>query len=144
PATLEKNMRITLTSVMVEDQQKALEFYTEVLGFVKKTDMPAGGGRWLTVASPEGAKGVELVLEPMGLPAARTYQKAISEGGIPATSFESKDIHREAERLEKRGVVFRSKPTRMGPVTVALFEDTCGNLLQLHQVDGGRSEERKS
>ncbi len=127
-------MKITLTSVMVEDQQKALEFYTEVLGFEKKTDIPAGGGRWLTVASPEGADGVELVLEPMGHPAARPYQKALFEAGIPATSFESKDIHREFERLEKRGVVFRSKPTSMGPVTVALFEDTCGNLLQLHQV----------
>lgn len=127
-------MKITLSSLMVDDQAKALDFYVKVLGFVKKTDIPAGEGRWLTVASPEGVDGVELVLEPTMHPAAKTYQKAIFKDGIPATSFESKDIQREHDRLAQLGVVFRTKPTKMGPVTLAMFEDTCGNLIQLHQV----------
>ena len=127
-------MKITLSSVMVDDQAKALKFYTEVLGFVKKTDLPAGDARWLTVVSPEGSAEIELLLEPNTHPAAKAYQKAIFEDGIPATSFASADIQKEYERLKKLGVVFRTEPTRMGPATVAVFEDTCGNLIQLHQV----------
>lgn len=126
-------MKITLTSVLVDDQAKALKFYTEVLGFVKKTDLPAGEFKWLTVVSPEGSADIELLLEPNTHPAAKTFQKAIFEDGIPATSFASADIEGEYERLTKLGVVFRTKPTKMGPVTVAVFDDTCGNLIQLAQ-----------
>jgi catechol 2,3-dioxygenase-like lactoylglutathione lyase family enzyme len=126
-------MKITMTSVMVDDQAKALRFYTEVLGFVLKTDVPAGEFRWLTVVSPEGAAGVELLLEPNAHPAAKTFQKALFDDGIPLTSFGSADVQREYERLSRLGVVFRTKPTQMGPVTIAMFEDTCGNLIQLHQ-----------
>jgi len=128
---VEEIMRIMLSSVMVDDQAKALKFYTEVLGFVKKSDLPAGEYRWLTVGSPEGAAGVELLLEPNAHPAARAFQQAIYQDGIPATSFASSNIQAEYEELARRGVVFRKKPTRMGPVMVALFEDTCGNLVQL-------------
>ena len=127
-------MKITLTSVMVDDQDKALRFYTNVLGFVKKRDLPAGEGRWLTVVSPEGPEDIELFLEPMGFPPAKTYQKALFGAGIPATSFAVGDIHKEFERMKKLGVVFRVKPTKTGPVTVAVFEDTCGNLIQLYQT----------
>jgi predicted enzyme related to lactoylglutathione lyase len=127
-------MKITLSSVLVDDQEKALRFYTEVLGFVKKHDVPMGEHRWITVVSPEGADGVELVLEPNDHPASKDFQSRIFADGIPATSFQSADIHAECERLTGRGVVFRSGPTQAGPVTVALFEDTCGNLIQLHQV----------
>lgn len=127
-------MRIALTSVMVDDQAKALKFYTEVLGFVKKNDMPAGEYRWLTVVSPEGSADVELLLEPNAHPAAKTFQKAIFNDGIPATSFASANVQAEYERLTQRGVVFRTPPTAMGPVTLAVFEDTCGNLIQLHQA----------
>lgn len=126
-------MRITVTSVMVDDQARALKFYTDVLGFVKKTDVPAGGARWLTVVSPEAPDGPELLLEPPGFPPARTYQKALFEAGIPLTAFAVDDIQREHERLKKEGVVFRTPPTPMGPVTVAMFEDTCGNLIQIVQ-----------
>lgn len=127
-------MKIALTSVLVDDQAKALKFYTEVLGFVKKNDMPAGEYRWLTVVSPEGSADVELLLEPNAHPAAKTFQKAIFNDGIPATSFASANVQAEYERLTQRGVVFRTPPTQMGPVTVAVFEDTCGNLIQLHQA----------
>jgi len=127
-------MKITVTSVMVDDQAKALTFYTEVLGFVKKTDIPLGEFRWLTVVSPEGADGVELLLEPTAHPAARPFQKALFDDGVPLTSFASADIQQEYERLTRMGVVFRTKPTAAGPATVAVFEDTCGNLIQLHQV----------
>jgi catechol 2,3-dioxygenase-like lactoylglutathione lyase family enzyme len=130
-------MKITLCSVFVSDQARALQFYTEVLGFVLKQDVPAGEHRWLTVASPEGVAGVELLLEPDAHPAAREFQKALHRDGIPATSFESSDIHREHERLVAQGVAFRTPPTPMGPVTVAVFDDTCGNLIQLHQVAAG-------
>jgi len=128
-------MRITLASVIVNDQARALRFYTEVLGFVVKEDLPAGEHRWLTVASPEGVVGVELLLEPDAHPAARAFQKAIYQDGIPATSFESLDIHAEYARLRAKGVVFKTPPTPAGPVTVAVFDDTCGNLIQLHQVE---------
>ncbi len=127
-------MKIKLTSVMVDDQAKALRFYTEVLGFVKKTDMPAGDFKWLTVVSPEGPDDIELVLEPNANPAARTFQKAIFEQGIPATAFFVDDIQKEYERMTKLGVAFKTKPTAMGPVTIAVFDDTCGNLIQLVQT----------
>ncbi|OGO63149.1 MAG: glyoxalase [Chloroflexi bacterium RBG_19FT_COMBO_50_10] len=126
-------MRINLSSVMVEDQEKALKFYTEKLGFTKKTDMSIGEYRWLTVISPDGPDGVELVLEPMGFPPARDYQKALYNAGIPLTAFLSNDIQAEYKRLEARGVVFRSEPQAMGAITSVLFEDTCGNLINLVQ-----------
>ena len=127
-------MKIILTSVMVDNQDKALKFYTEVLGFVKKNDIPCGEDRWLTVVSPEGPDDVELLLEPMGFPPARTYQKALFEAGIPLTSFAIDDIQKEYERMKKLGVVFKTAPTKMGPVTIAVFEDTCGNLIQMAQA----------
>lgn len=126
-------MKIALTSVMVDDQAKALAFYTEKLGFVKKTDVPAGGARWLTVVSPEGSPDIELLLEPTGHPASRPFQKALYDDGIPLTAFASTDIQKEYERLVALGVEFRMPPTPMGPVTVAMFDDTCGNLIQLVQ-----------
>jgi catechol 2,3-dioxygenase-like lactoylglutathione lyase family enzyme len=126
-------MRINLSSVMVDDQEKALRFYTEKLGFVKKTDMAIGEYRWLTVTSPDGPEGVELVLEPMGFPPAKDYQKALFAAGIPITAFLSNDIQAEYARLKARGVIFRSEPLAMGAVTSVLFEDTCGNLVNLVQ-----------
>lgn len=133
-------MRINLTSVMVTDQSKALNFYTEVLGFVKKNDIPMGEARWLTVVSPEGPEGVELLLEPMGFAPAKVYQKALFDAGIPITMFAVDDIQREFDRLEKLSVAFKMKPTRMGPVTIAVLDDTCGNFIQLVQkIDGKRS-----
>lgn len=128
-------MRINLSSVTVDDQEKALKFYTEKLGFVKKTDLPIGEYRWLTVTSPEGVEGVELVLEPMGFPPSRDYQKALFEAGIPITAFISKDIQAEYKLLKSRGVVFRGEPQSMGNITSVLFEDTCGNLVNLVQPD---------
>ena len=127
-------MKIILTSVMVDNQEKALKFYTEVLGFVKKNDIPLGQDRWLTVISPEGPDDVELLLEPMGFPPARTYQKALFEAGIPLTSFAVDDIQNEYERMKKLGVVFKTAPTKMGPAPIAVFEDTCGNLIQMAQA----------
>ncbi|GAA4848447.1 methylglyoxalase [Paenibacillus vulneris] len=126
-------MRIHLTSVFVDDQEKALQFYTDKLGFVKKVDVPAGEFRWLTVVSPEAPDGVQLLLEPNNNPAAETYQKAIFAQGIPATSFAVEDIHKEYDRLKGVGVEFTMEPTAMGPVTIALLKDTCGNLIQLGQ-----------
>ena len=126
-------MQITLASVFVEDQDRALVFYTSVLGFQKKHDIPMGQFRWLTVTSPEGAAGVELVLEPMAFPPARTYQKALFEAGIPATAFMTTDIASEYQKLKSLGVKFRGEPASAGPVTVVLFEDTCGNLINLVQ-----------
>jgi predicted enzyme related to lactoylglutathione lyase len=126
-------MQITLTSIPVADQDVALAFYTNVIGFEKKFDIPMGPYRWLTVTSPEGVAGVELVLEPMAFPPSQAYQQALFEAGIPVTAFMSRDIHAEFARLKARGVVFRGEPTVMGPVTVVLFEDTCGNLINLVQ-----------
>jgi predicted enzyme related to lactoylglutathione lyase len=126
-------MQITLASIFVEDQDRALAFYSQVIGFEKKHDIPMGEFRWLTVCSPEGAAGVELVLEPMAFPPARTYQKALFEAGIPATAFMTKDILAEYSRLKDLGVRFRGEPKRMGPITIVLFEDTCGNLINLVQ-----------
>jgi len=127
-------MKIKLTSVMVGDQSTALTFYTEVLGFVKRKDIPVGEYRWLTVASPEAPDDIELLLEPMGFPPAKAYQQALFEAGIPLTAFAVDDIQKEYERMKKLGVVFRSEPTKMGPTTAAVFEDTCGNLIQLYQA----------
>ena len=127
-------MKIKLTSVLVEDQDKALKFYTEVLGFVKKRDVPVGQFKFLTVVSPEEPDGTELLLEPNENPAAKTFQKAIFEQGIPLTAFAVEDIQKEYERMKKLGVVFTQEPTKMGPVTQAVFDDTCGNLIQIYQV----------
>ena len=127
-------MKIKLTSVMVDDQAKALKFYTEVLGFVVSKNIPCGEFKWLTVVSPEAPDEVELLLEPMGFPPARAYQQALFAAGIPLANFNVADIQQEYERMEKLGVVFKTKPTPMGPVTIAVFEDTCGNLIQLVQV----------
>ena len=126
-------MQIKLASIMVDNQDNALRFYTTIVGFVKNTDIPMGQFRWLTVSSPEGAEGVELVLEPMGFPPARTYQKALFDAGIPATAFLTRDIDAEYRRLKGLGVLFRGEPKSMGPITAVLFEDTCGNLINLVQ-----------
>ena len=127
-------MRINLNSVLVQDQESALRFYTDVLGFEKKLDLPAGEGRWLTVVSPEEPNGTELLLEPNHNPAALTYQQALFEAGIPLTSFAVDEIGAEYERLGALGVRFRSEPANVGTAIVAVFEDTCGNLIQIHQV----------
>ncbi|MET0787771.1 MAG: VOC family protein [Cellulomonas sp.] len=130
-------MRITVTSVFVDDQSKALDFYTGVLGFVLKNDIPLGGDdRWLTVVSPASPDGVELLLEPSGHPAVGPYKAALVEDGIPATSFGVDDIQAEFERLSALGVRFVQPPTDMGPVTVATLDDTCGNLIQIAQMTG--------
>ena len=127
-------MQIRLASIMVENQDTALRFYTAKLGFVKCKDIPMGPTfRWLTVTSPEGAEGVELVLEPMGFPSAQTFQKALFAAGIPATAFFTSDIASEFSRLKSLGVVFRGEPKSMGPITSVIFEDTCGNLINLVQ-----------
>jgi catechol 2,3-dioxygenase-like lactoylglutathione lyase family enzyme len=124
-------LRIKLTSVMVDDQRKALEFYTNVLGFVKKTEIPMGEVSWLTVVSPDAPDGVELVLEPDSHPAARPFKQALVEDGIPFTSFAVDDVQAEYDRLHAAGVRFTQKPTDLGTVTVAIFDDTCGNLIQI-------------
>jgi catechol 2,3-dioxygenase-like lactoylglutathione lyase family enzyme len=124
-------MRIYLTSVLVDDQDKALRFYTDVLGFVKKTDIPAGGARWLTVVAPDAPDGPELLLEPDGHPAAGPFKEALVADGIPVTSFAVDDVHAEYQRLSGLGVRFTQEPLEMGPVTTAVFDDTCGNLIQI-------------
>jgi catechol 2,3-dioxygenase-like lactoylglutathione lyase family enzyme len=128
-------MKINLTSVLVDDQAKALEFYTEVLGFVKKTDVPLGQHRWLTVVSPEDPDGPELLLEPDEHPAARPFKEALVADGIPFTSFAVEDVHGDFERLASQGVRFTQEPTEMGPVTTAVLDDTCGNLIQIAAQD---------
>ena len=124
-------MRINLTSVLVDDQDKALKFYTEVLGFVKKVEIPMGEHRWLTVVSPEDADGTQLVLEPDAHPAAGPFKRALVEDGIPFTSFAVDDVRKEYERLRAAGVRFTQEPVDMGPVTTAVLDDTCGNLIQI-------------
>jgi predicted enzyme related to lactoylglutathione lyase len=126
-------MKITLASIFVDDQDKALKFYTEVLGFRKKQDFPIGGAKWLTVVSPEGSEDIELLLEPNGNSAAKTYQEEIYKQGIPATSFLVEDIDKEYERLSSLGVEFLAKPTKADWGSYAIFDDTCGNLINLHQ-----------
>ncbi|HEX6387262.1 MAG TPA: VOC family protein [Anaerolineae bacterium] len=129
-------MKIKLTSVSIDDYDKALHFYTEILGFVKKQDMPLGGGaRWITVVSPEEPDGTELLLEPnAGYPAMKALKEALVEDGIPFTAFEVDDIQKEYDRLKKLGVEFTMEPTNMGMTTMAVFDDTCGNLIQIYEI----------
>jgi catechol 2,3-dioxygenase-like lactoylglutathione lyase family enzyme len=126
-------MRIKLTSIMVDDQDRALRFYTEVLGFRKKHDIPVGEYRWITVTSPEGPDGLELALEPNANPAGKTFQEAMFAQGIPVAAFEVTDIAGEFARLTAAGVAFTRQPMKAGPVTIAVFADSCGNLIQLYQ-----------
>jgi catechol 2,3-dioxygenase-like lactoylglutathione lyase family enzyme len=126
-------VQIKFASVMVQDQDQALRFYTEILGFAKNEDIAMGQYRWLTVSSPDGIDGVELVLEPLAFPPAREYQKAALQAGIPATAFLTTNIAAEYLRLQNLGVVFRGVPQTMGPITAVLFEDTCGNVINLVQ-----------
>ena len=126
-----KQMRIHLTSVLVDDQEKALRFYTDVLGFVSKHDIPLGGARWLTVVSPDDPQGPELVLEPDAHPAAGPFKSALVADGIPVTSFAVDDVQAEFQRLGGLGVRFTQEPLEMVAVTTAVFDDTCGNLIQI-------------
>lgn len=126
-------MKIIVTSIFVQDQDKALEFYSEKLGFVKKEDVPVGEFRWITLVSPDDQDGTELLLEPNDHPAAKDYQKKIFADGIPATMFGVADIRKEYKRLMEKGVKFTMEPTEMGEVTIAVFDDTCGNLIQIVQ-----------
>ena len=131
-------MKITLTSVPIDDYNKALKFYTQVLGFVKKRDIPLGNGaRWITVASPEEPNGTELLLEPNAdYPAMKALKESLVKDGIPFTAFQVDDIQKEYARLKKLGVEFTMEPTNMGMTTVAIFDDTCGNFIQIYQVTG--------
>lgn len=124
-------MKIIVRSLFVEDQDKALAFYSEKLGFVKKEDVPVGEYRWITLVSPDDQDGTELLLEPNAHPAAKEYQQKISAEGIPATMFGVPDIHKEYRRLLDEGVKFTMEPTKMGDITIAVFDDTCGNLIQI-------------
>jgi catechol 2,3-dioxygenase-like lactoylglutathione lyase family enzyme len=126
-------MKIVLTSILVDDQEKALQFYTNILGFQKKTDIPLGLHRWLTVVAGEDPNGVELVLEPDEHPAAKPFKRALVEDGIPFTSFGVEDVQAEYDRLRQAGVEFTQPPVAMGPVITAVFADTCGNLVQIAQ-----------
>jgi predicted enzyme related to lactoylglutathione lyase len=127
-------IRIYVTSVPVQDQASALKFYTEKLGFIKKTDLPVGEYRWLTVVSPKEQNGVELLLEPMAFEPAKQYQKALRDAGIPWTSFQVDDLKKEYERLKGLGVAFRMEPKEVGPTMIAVLDDTCGNNIQLLQM----------
>ncbi|MEA2610212.1 MAG: hypothetical protein QOJ75_2455 [Chloroflexota bacterium] len=127
-------MRIYVTSVLVDDQKKALDFYTNTLGFEKKRDIPLGDASWLTVVSPEQPDGTELLLEPSGHRAAKPFKDALVEDGIPATSFAVGDVQAEFDRLRSKGVRFTQEPTEMGAVITAVFDDTCGNLIQIVQL----------
>lgn len=131
-------MKIKLTSVSIEDYDKALKFYTEVLGFLKKHDIPLGdGARWITVVSPDEPEGTELLLEPnANYPAMKALKESLVKDGIPFTAFQVGDIQKEYDRLKKLGVVFTMEPTNMGTTTVAILEDTCGNLIQIYQMTG--------
>jgi catechol 2,3-dioxygenase-like lactoylglutathione lyase family enzyme len=124
-------MRINLTNVLVDDQEKALHFYTDVLGFVKKHDIDLGAARWLTVVSPQEPDGVELLLEPDEHPAARPFKEALVSDGVPFTSFAVEDVNAEFDRLRSLGVLFTQEPTDMGPTRTAILDDTCGNLIQI-------------
>jgi catechol 2,3-dioxygenase-like lactoylglutathione lyase family enzyme len=123
--------RINITSVLVDDQDKALRFYTDVLGFAKKTEVPLGDHRWLTVVSPDDPDGTELLLEPDSHPAVEPFKRALQNDGIPFTSFAVDDVNAEYERLRALGVTFTQQPLEAGPVTTAVLDDTCGNLIQL-------------
>ncbi|MET0834329.1 MAG: VOC family protein [Actinomycetota bacterium] len=124
-------MRIYVTSVLVDDQEKALRFYTDALGFVKKTDVPVGEHRWLTVVAPDAPDGPELLLEPDAHPAAKPFKAALAADGIPVASFAVDDVHAEFQRLRGLGVQFTQEPLEMGAVTTAVLDDTCGNLIQI-------------
>lgn len=124
-------MQIKFVSIHVKDQEAALEFYTTILGFKKMADIPMGDYRWLTVISPDGIEGVELVLEPMTFPPVRSYQASLFEAGIPAAAFITNQIDFEFHRLKALGVIFRGEPKVTGPITSVVFEDTCGNLINL-------------
>ena len=126
-------MKIIVTSIFVQNQDKALQFYSETLGFVKKHDVPAGEFRWITLVSPDNQGGTELVLEPNDNQAAKDYQKRLFEQGIPVTMFGVEDVRKEYDRLLKHGVKFTMEPTKMGDVTIAVFDDKCGNLIQIIQ-----------
>ncbi|AET67510.1 lactoylglutathione lyase-like lyase [Desulfosporosinus orientis DSM 765] len=126
-------MKIIVTSIFVEDQDKALEFYSEKLGFIKKEDVPVGEFRWITLVSPDDHNGTQLLLEPNDHPAAKEYQKKIFADGIPAIMFGVADVRQEYRRLIGKGVKFTMEPTEMGNVTIAVFDDTCGNLIQIAQ-----------
>ena len=126
-------MKIKLTSIMVDNQDKALKFYTEVLGFVKKFEIPVGEYRWLTVVSPDGPDDLELALEPNANPAGKAFQEAMFAQGIPIAAFQADNLDKEFKRLKDLGVAFTQPPTQAGPVTVAICSDTCGNLIQLYQ-----------
>jgi catechol 2,3-dioxygenase-like lactoylglutathione lyase family enzyme len=127
-------MKIKLVSALVDDQEKALTFYTSVLGFIKKTDIPLGEHRWLTVVSKEEPDGVELVLEPMAFAPAKVYQQELYKAGIPATAFLVDDTEAEYNRLKNAGVSFSIPPTQMGVTILAVFDDTCGNNIQIYQI----------
>jgi catechol 2,3-dioxygenase-like lactoylglutathione lyase family enzyme len=133
-------MRINVTSVLVDDQEKALRFYTDVLGFVKKRDIPLGEARWLTVVSPDDPDGTELLLEPDEHPAAAPFKEALVSDGIPFTSFAVEDVHAEFDRLRSLGVRFTQEPAEMGPTTTAVLDDTCGNLIQIATMPDEPSE----
>lgn len=124
-------MKIVVTNVFVDDQDKALQFYTKILGFIKKTEVPLGKHRWLTVVAPDDPDGTELLLEPDHHPAVGPFKRALMEDGIPYASFAVKDVHAEYERLRSAGVLFTQPPVEMGPVTTAVLDDTCGNLIQI-------------
>ncbi|MEH7179681.1 VOC family protein [Neobacillus vireti] len=126
-------MKVIVTSIFVEDQDKALKFYSETLGFIKKHDVPVGEYRWIALVSPEDQEGTEILLEPNNHPAAKEYQKRLFADGIPATMFGVEDIHKEYERLKNLGVKFKMEPTDAGQVTIAVFDDTCGNYIQIAQ-----------
>lgn len=127
-------IRISLTSVPVDDQDKALNFYTNMLGFIKKTEVPIGEHKWLTVVSPQEQSGVELLLEPMAFEPAKEYQKSLKSAGIPVTSFSVDDVHSEYQRLLNLGVEFSIPPREAGNVMIAVLDDTCGNYIQLVQT----------
>ncbi|HKS73055.1 MAG TPA: VOC family protein [Terriglobales bacterium] len=127
-------MRIRLVSIMVDDQDKALKFYTGVLGFLKKQEFPVGEYKWLTVVSPEAPDEAQLTLEPNANPAGKAFQQAMFAQKIPVAAFETSDIDRDYKRLKAAGVVFMGEPAQMGPVKIAVFSDTCGNLIQMYQI----------
>jgi len=127
-------IRIALASVMVSNQETAFQFYTEKLGFIKKRDIPMGEHRWLTVVGPGEQDGTELVLEPLGFEPARVFQQELKKAGIPATAFQVEDLQKEYERLISLGVEFSMSPTAMGPTSIAVLDDTCGNNIQLFQM----------
>ena len=131
-------MKIKLTSVSIDDYDKALKFYTEVMGFLKKRDIPLGeGARWITVVSPEDPEGTELLLEPnAGYPAMKALKESLVKDGIPFTAFEVRDIQAEYERMKNLGVEFTMEPTNMGMTAAAVLDDTCGNLIQIYQMTG--------